>query len=91
MAESIGVERQSRFGLAPSAPENGSAGGAKHLAPRLVSLSAPASFKAKQYRTLRARLESRQEGRAIQVVAVTSATVGDGKTTMAINLAGVLA
>jgi len=91
MAESIGVERQSRFGLAPSAPENGSAGGAKHLAPRLVSLSAPASFEAEQYRALRARLESRQEGRAIQVVAVTSATVGDGKTTTAINLAGALA
>jgi capsular exopolysaccharide synthesis family protein len=91
MPESIGAERPSRIGPVRPAPENASAGGAKRLDPHLVSLSAPASFEAEQYRTLRARLESRQEGKAIQVVAVTSATVGDGKTTTAINLAGALA
>lgn len=59
--------------------------------PHLVSLASPASFEAEQYRTLRARLEARQEGKALQVVAVTSSAVGDGKTTTAINLAGALA
>lgn len=91
MAESIKAERQERFGPVRPEPGNRSADGAKAFDPHLVSLSAPASFEAEQYRTLRARLESRQEGRAVQVVAVTSATVGDGKTTTAINLAGALA
>ena len=58
---------------------------------RLVSLTAPASFEADQYRALRSRLESSREGRALKVVAVTSAVVGDGKTTTSINLAGTLA
>jgi Mrp family chromosome partitioning ATPase len=57
----------------------------------LVSLLAPASFEADQYRLLRDRLEVlRDEGR-LQVVAVTSPAVGDGKTVTAINLAGTLA
>ena len=58
---------------------------------RLVSLTAPASFEADQYRALRARLESAREGLGLKVVAVTSAVVGDGKTTTSINLAGALA
>jgi len=65
--------------------------GVRGLDPHLVSLVAPASFEAEQYRALRSRLESRPEGRALQVLAVTSAVVGDGKTTTAINLAGSLA
>lgn len=65
--------------------------GLKGLDPHLVSLAAPASFEAEHYRTLRARLETRHEGKALQVLAVTSAAVGDGKTTTAINLAGALA
>ena len=68
-----------------------SAGGLRGLDRHLVSLVAPASFEAEHYRMLRARLESRQEGKALQVIAVTSATIGDGKTTTAINLAGALA
>jgi capsular exopolysaccharide synthesis family protein len=58
---------------------------------RLVSLIAPASFEADQYRALRARLESSRDGRGHSVIAVTSAVVGDGKTTTSINLAGALA
>lgn len=91
MADSIKTEQQSRIDRARSAPESGSAEGVKAFDPHLVSLSAPASFESEQYRALRARLESRQEGKALQVVAVTSSTVGDGKTTTAINLAGALA
>jgi capsular exopolysaccharide synthesis family protein len=59
--------------------------------PRLVSLVAPASFEAEQYRALRLRLESRSEDRRVQIVAVTSAAPGEGKTTTAVNLAGSLA
>jgi capsular exopolysaccharide synthesis family protein len=58
---------------------------------RLVTLTAPASFEADQYRALRSRLESSREGRDLRIVAVTSAVVGDGKTTTSINLAGALA
>jgi len=91
MAESINAERQSRIGRVRPAPDHAPADAPRTFDPRLVSLSAPASFEAEQYRTLRARLESRQEGKVLQVIAVTSATVGDGKTTTAINLAGALA
>ena len=58
---------------------------------RLVSLTAPASFEADQYRALRAHLESAREVRDLKIVAVTSAVVGDGKTTTSINLAAALA
>lgn len=57
----------------------------------LVSLLHPASFEAEQYRTLRYIVESMQKEARLRVVAVTSAGVGDGKTTTAINLAGALA
>jgi len=61
------------------------------LNPRLVSLVAPASFEAEQYRALRLRLEVQSEGKPLQVIGVTSAAPGEGKTTTAINLAGALA
>ena len=54
----------------------------------LVSLVAPTSFAAEEYRRLRLVIEQRA---GLQVVAVTSAEGGDGKTTTAINLAGALA
>jgi capsular exopolysaccharide synthesis family protein len=57
----------------------------------LVSLVSPASFPAEQYRVLRHIVEQMHRDRALQVVAVTSPTPGDGKTTTAINLAGALA
>jgi capsular exopolysaccharide synthesis family protein len=57
----------------------------------LVSLLAPASFEAEHYRALRARIELRREEQRLQVIAVTSPGIGEGKTTTAINLAGALA
>jgi capsular exopolysaccharide synthesis family protein len=57
----------------------------------LVSLTAPASFEAEQYRALRHLLDLRREAAGLQVVAVTSPALGDGKTTTAVNLAGALA
>jgi receptor protein-tyrosine kinase len=57
----------------------------------LVSLVSPATFPAEQYRALRHNLEEMRRERGLQVIAVTSPTPGDGKTTTAINLAGALA
>jgi len=57
----------------------------------LVSLLAPASFEAEHYRALRARIELRREEQPLQVIAVTSPGIGEGKTTTTINLAGALA
>ena len=58
---------------------------------RLVSLVAPHSYEAEQYRSLRHLVEQAHRTSALSVLAVSSATVGDGKTTTAINLAGALA
>lgn len=57
----------------------------------LVSLLDPISFAAEQYRGLRYVVEHLRKEASLQVVAVTSPGVGDGKTTTAINLAGALA
>lgn len=57
----------------------------------LVSLLAPASFAAEQYRTLRHLVEQAKQATGLSVVAVSSPDAGDGKTTTAINLAGSLA
>jgi len=57
----------------------------------LVSLLAPTSYEAEQYRTLRHLIEQLHKTADLSSVAVTSAAVGDGKTTTAINLAGTLA
>jgi capsular exopolysaccharide synthesis family protein len=57
----------------------------------LVSLLFPATFEAEQYRALRHVLEQHRAVSGLAVVAITSASVGDGKTTTAINLAGALA
>lgn len=59
--------------------------------PHLVSLLAPRSFQAEQYRTLRHFVEQEHKDAALQVVAITSPGVADGKTTTALNLAGSLA
>jgi capsular exopolysaccharide synthesis family protein len=57
----------------------------------LVSLVAPSSFEAEQYRELRHAIEQLHRSAKLSVVAVSSPLVADGKTTTAINLAGALA
>ena len=57
----------------------------------LVSLLAPRSFEAEQYRVLGHVIEQMHKDVDLRVIAVTSPAVGDGKTTTAINLAGTLA
>ncbi len=58
---------------------------------RLVSLLDPNRFAAEQYRTLRHLVEQMHDATGVTVIAVSSAGVGEGKTTTAINLAGTLA
>lgn len=77
-------------------PEPGPAPGLVVEAPdgvdeHLVSLLTPTAFEAEQYRTLRHMVEQMHKDADLHVVAVTSPTVGDGKTITAINLAGALA
>jgi capsular exopolysaccharide synthesis family protein len=55
--------------------------------PLLIAAIDPASPAAEQFRLLRTRLEGRENGRRAQVMLVTSAQVGDGKTTTSANLA----
>jgi capsular exopolysaccharide synthesis family protein len=57
----------------------------------LVSLVTPATFEAEQYRALRHTIEELHAVSGLSIVAVSSPSVGDGKTTTAINLAGALA
>jgi len=57
----------------------------------LVSLLAPASFGAEQYRALRHQIEQLRRTTDLSVIAVSSPDTADGKTTTAINLAGALA
>jgi capsular exopolysaccharide synthesis family protein len=61
------------------------------IAEQLVSLLAPDSFAADQYRALRHTMEGLRNGSSYQVIAVTSAGPGDGKTVTTLNLAGALA
>jgi protein-tyrosine kinase len=68
----------------------GSPNGAAPVEEHLVSLLAPTSFETEQYRTLRTLLEARRGDGGPRVIAISSPAVGDGKTTTAINLAGVL-
>lgn len=57
------------------------------LSPLFVASTAPGSSAAEHYRLLRARLERQENGRRKQLLVVTSACVGDGKTTTSANLA----
>jgi len=57
----------------------------------LISLLSPATMEAEQYRTLSLMLEQRRQSGLLQVIAVASPTMGDGKTVTAINLAGAVA
>jgi capsular exopolysaccharide synthesis family protein len=58
---------------------------------RLVAVLRPASWETERYRMLRRALERRYEPERRRVVAVTSASPGEGKSTTALNLAAVLA
>ena len=58
---------------------------------QLVSFTRSRSFEAEQYRTLCQIVESRGKASGLQVLAVSSAGIGDGKTTTSLNLAGALA
>lgn len=57
----------------------------------LVSVLAPTSFAAEQYRALRLALETLHHERQVQVVGLTSPGRGEGRTMTALNLAGALA
>jgi|SRR5581483_1459637 len=56
----------------------------------LVSLIAPETFEAEQYRTLSYMIEQLHADANLSVIAVTSPAAGDGKTITAINLASSL-
>ena len=68
--------------MSPAAPE---------VDAHLVSLLAPTSFGAEQYRALELRVEHLHKASNLSIVAVTSPRAGDGKTLTAINLAGAVA
>jgi len=53
----------------------------------VVTLTAPASVAADQFRTLYFRLERLKQVRPLKLVAITSAISGEGKTVTAVNLA----
>lgn len=89
------VARPPRQVLSPprrvAAPPRRTSEGTGELDSHLVSLVAPASLEAEQYRALRHMVEQRHKNGSLSVLAVSSPGVGDGKTTTAINLAGALA
>ena len=61
------------------------------IAEQLVSLTAPGSFAADQYRSLRHSVERLRKDSGLRVLAVTSPSPGDGKSITSVNLAGALA
>ena len=60
-------------------------------AEQLVSLVAPGSVEADQYRGLRHTIEKMHRANGLQMLAVTSPGPGDGKSVTTLNLAGALA
>ena len=61
------------------------------VAEQLVSLVAPSSVEADQYRALRHTIERMHRDSKLQVIAVTSPGAGEGKTVTTLNLASSLA
>jgi protein-tyrosine kinase len=61
------------------------------VAEQLVSLVSPTSFAADQYRSLRHSVERLRMESGVRILAVTSATPGEGKTVTTLNLAGAIA
>lgn len=78
------MERAGNF--LPRVDEEGG-GRSNEVDRRVVSLTAPASVAAEQYRTLYYRLERMRAVRPMRVVALTSAMAGEGKTVTAVNVA----
>jgi protein-tyrosine kinase len=64
-----------------------SAGNPNAVDRRVVTLTAPASAAAEQYRTLYYRLERMREVKPMKIIALASAMPGEGKTVTAVNLA----
>ena len=62
-----------------------------HPVEELVSLVAPSSLEADQYRMLRHAIERLRQDSGYQVFGITSAAAGDGKSVTTLNLAGSLA
>lgn len=77
------MERAGNF--LPRVDESGV--GTQQVDGRVVSLTAPASSAAEQYRSLYYRLERMRALRPMKVIAFASAVPGEGKTMTAINLA----
>jgi capsular exopolysaccharide synthesis family protein len=71
-----------------SAEQDAAMGG---IAEQLVSLVAPNSVAADQYRALRYSVERLRKDDGLRAIAVTSPSPGDGKTVTTLNLAGALA
>jgi len=61
------------------------------LHPRLVMVTEPQSPGCEQYRTLRTQVFHAAERRLAQVIVITSAVAGEGKTSTALNLAWAIA
>src|SRR5947209_18092431 len=57
------------------------------LDPRLVAAHAAQSLAAEQYRSLRTRVKSAENGRPLRTIVITSPNKGDGKSLTAANLA----
>ena len=57
------------------------------LDPHLVAALAPQSLIAEQYRSLRTRIKSAENGRAVRAIVITNPNKGDGKSLTAANLA----
>jgi capsular exopolysaccharide synthesis family protein len=83
--------RPARPVLRPPLPRRRAVGPTGAVDDHLVSLVAPASLEAEQYRALRHVVEQRRRSDNLTVIAVSSPGGGEGKTTTAINLAGALA
>lgn len=74
-----------------SSPKARKGGPLEGIDSHLVSLVAPGSAEAEQYRRLRVIVERIHEAGGSTAIAVSSPAAGDGKSTTAINLAGALA
>src|SRR5262245_205781 len=59
--------------------------------PHLVTLVTPTVFEAEPYRMLGRLVVQMRQDAGLHILAISSPSVGDGKTSTAINLAGVLA